>query len=463
MGARTQTTIDVLEASRSSIAVPTARAIVVGTAGEGPGNTPTLIRGMADYRATFGQRTGGADMFDALQQAFACGLAEAIVVRGVGASAVAAEGDIDTLTVTARYVGAAANAWEAELALPAGQKPVFTLTGPGVSERFTAATAEDLVEVVNANSRKVVLSGEPGDAGTVTLSGGNAADGSVTAAGMLALTEGMGAGMCVLTPGRNGATTWQAVAEHCALTGRLGLLTMQASSTKDSAATAAATIAAYTGAERVNLLWPRLTLDDGTSAELSGVAAGLRAAAHAAYGPHRSLIPVTSGAIPFGRPEFETSDDEFKDLDAAGVSVVRTVGGRTRFYGWKSTKGLGGNPNLDGAQHADTVNAIQAWCDALGENFAGEGLDGRGIALEDLAGAVEGRLQQLANIGALYARVVDGEQIDPGFIVDVGPNVNSPDDLAAGQVHVRIGVRLSPVAEFTFFSISVADAATALV
>jgi len=463
MGARTQTSIDVLEASRSSVAVPTARAVVVGTAGEGPGNTPTLIRGMAEYRATFGQRTGGADMFDALQQAFATGLAEAWVVRGVGASAVNADGDIDTLTVTARHPGAAANSWEATLSLPAGQKPVFTLAGPGVTERFTAATVEELVAAVNANSRKVTLSGEAGDAGTVTLSGGTAADGSVTAAGMLALTEGLGAGMCALTPGRNGTTTWQAVAEHCAATGRQGLLTLAAGSTKDSAVTASTTIAGYTGADRVNVLWPRLILDDGSSAELAGVAAGLRAAAHAAYGPHRSLIPVDSGTIGFGRPEFELSDADWKDLDAAGVSAVRTVGGRTRFYGWKLVKGLGGNPNLDGAQHADTVNAIQADCDRIGETYAGIGLDGRGISLEYLAGAVEGALQLHADRGALYARVVDGVLVDPGFIVDVGPNVNTAEDIAAGQVRVRVGVRLSPIAEFMFFSIAVADAATALV
>jgi hypothetical protein len=100
MGARTSFSIDVLEASQTSSAVPTGRAIVVGTAGEGPGNTPTLIRGMAEYRAVFGQRAGGADMHDALQQAFACGLAEAWVVRGVGSSAASASGVIDDLTVT---------------------------------------------------------------------------------------------------------------------------------------------------------------------------------------------------------------------------------------------------------------------------------------------------------------------------------------------------------------------------
>lgn len=463
MGARTSFSIDVLEASQTSSAVPTGRAIVVGTAGEGPGNTPTLIRGMAEYRSVFGQRAGGADMHDALQQAFACGLAEAWVVRGTGTSAAAATGDIDDLTITAKYPGSAANAWVATLTLPSGQKPVFTLAGPGVSERFTAATGAELFAAINANSAKVRVTGAVGDAGTVTLSGGTASDGAVTAAGMLATTLGLGSGMCVLAPGRSTSTTWQAIAEHCDATGRVGLLTLPAASSKDSALTANGTVAAYTGADKCTILWPRLILDDGTAAELAGAAAGRRAAAHSAYGPQRSLITVDSGAIPIGRPEYEILDTDWAELDAAGVSVVRTVAGRTAFYSWKLVRGLGGNTNLDGVQHADTVNAIQAACDALNESFRGSNLDGRGLAIAQLAGAIEGMLSTRAAAGALYARVVDGVVVDPGYIVQAGPSVNTPEDIAAGNVTVKVGLRLSPIAEFTFFSISVADAATALV
>lgn len=463
MGARTSFSIDVLEASQTSSAVPTGRAIVVGTAGEGPGNTPTLIRGMAEYRAVFGQRAGGADMHDALQQAFACGLAEAWVVRGVGSSAASASGVIDDLTVTARYPGSAANAWVATLALPSGQKPVFTLAGPGVSERFTAATGAELFAAINANSSKVRVTGAVGDAGTVTLSGGTASDGSVTAAGMLATTLGLGSGMCVLAPGRSTSATWQAIAEHCDATGRIGLLTLPAGSTKDSALTANGTVAGYAGADRCTILWPRLVLDDGTAAELAGVAAGRRAAAHSAYGPQRSLITVYSGAIPIGTPEYELLDADWAELDAAGVSVARTVAGRTAFYSWKLVRGLGGNTNLDGVQHADTVNAVQAACDALNESFRGSNIDGRGLAIAQLAGAIEGMLSLRAAAGALYAWVVDGVVVDPGYVVQAGPSVNTPEDIAAGNITIKVGLRLSPIAEFTFFKIAVADAATALV
>ncbi len=462
MGARTSFSIDVLEASQtSSSAVPTGRAIVVGTAGEGPGNTPTLIRGMAEYRAVFGQRAGGADMHDALQQAFACGLAEAWVVRGVGSSAASASGVIDDLTVTARYPGSAANAWVATLALPSGQKPVFTLAGPGVSERFTAATGAELFAAINANSSKVRVTGAVGDAGTVTLSDGTASDGSVTAAGMLATTLGLGSGMCVLAPGRSTSATWQAIAEHCDATGRIGLLTLPAGSTKDSALTANGTVAGYAGADRCTILWPRLVLDDGTAAELAGVAAGRRAAAHSAYGPQRSLITVDSGAIPIGTPEYELLDADWAELDAAGVSVARTVAGRTAFYSWKLVRGLGGNTNLDGVQHADTVNAVQAACDALSEPFRGSNING--LAIAQLAGAIEGMLSLRAAAGALYAWVVDGVVVDPGYVVQTGPSVNTPEDIAAGNITIKVGLRLSPIAEFTFFPISVADAATALV
>jgi hypothetical protein len=382
----------------------------------------------------------------------------------VGTSAVAASGVIDDLTVTAKYVGAAANSWVATLTKASGQKPVFTLAGAGVSERFTAATDAELFAAINANSAKVRVTGSIGDAGTVTLSGGNASDGAVTAAGMLATTVGLGAGMCVLAPGRSTSTTWQAIAEHCDATGRVGLLTLPAASAKDSALTAAGSVAGYTGASRCTVVWPRLVLDDGTVAELAGAAAGRRAVAHSSYGPQRSLVAADSGRIPIGRPEFEVTDEEWRELDEAGVSVARTVAGRTSFYGWRLVRGLGGNTNLDGVQHADTLDAIQAECDRINEtSFRGVNLDGRGLRLEALAGVIEGMLSTFADKGALYARVVDGVLVDPGYIVDVGPSVNSPEDIAAGNITIKIGLRLSPIAEFTYYSISVADAATALV
>ena len=462
MGARTSTVIDVLQASTSSVAVPTGRAFIVGTTGEGPGNTPTLVRGLAQYRDVFGQRAGGADMYDAVQQAFAVGLAEAYIVRGVGASAVNASGDIDDLTVTAKYPGAAANVWVATLTKPAGQKMVFTLAGPGVNERFTAATGADLIATINANSRKITVSGAVGDAGNVTLASGNAADGAVTVEAMLATTLGLGTG-AVLAPGRNGSTVWQHIANHCAATDRLGLLTLAAASAKDSAKTAAATVAAFTGAAKTVICWPRYLDADGVAQEWAAGAAGLRAKAHAAYGPARSLAAGDSGYLPLGVPEFTVTDEEWRELDEAGVSVLRTVAGRTRIYGWKLVAGVGANPNLDGAQHADLLNVIASRCNDAGEAFAGSGMDGRGVSLGYLAGQVEAILSGYAASGALYARIVDGAEVDPGWLVDVGPAVNSPEDIAAGRVKVRIGLRLSPIAEFVTFEISVADAATALV
>lgn len=458
MSARSKTTFDVQPASTGSTAPVTGRVVVVGTAGEGPGNTPTLIRGMAQYRQVFGQRTGGTDMHDALEQAFSFGLAEAVVVRGVGSTAVCADGDIDDLTVTALYPGAAANAWEATLSKPTGQVKLV-LEGPGVSETWVAATGTALIAAVNANSVKIRLSGSVGDAGTVTLTGGTAADGAVSVADMLALTTEFGEGLSVMTPGRQGDTVWQAVAEHCQATNRLGLLTMAAGSTADAALTARATIAAMDGGDATVLLWPRWDVD-GVKRELAGPVAGLRAKAHADYGPHRSLLAVTSGTLGYGRPEFDVSDDDFWPLDEAGVTVLRTVASRCRLYGWKLCAPLGGNINLDGAQQRDTLNAIQRGLNEVGENFAGEEFDGRGIHLEYMAGAASAVLQTFSQRGGLYPWFEDGVQTDPGWVLDAGPGVNSPEDIAAGRAEIAVGVRLSSIAEMTTWRIGVGDAAS---
>lgn len=458
MSARSKTTFDVQPASIGSTAPVTGRAVVVGTAGEGPGNTPTLVRGMAQYRQVFGQRTGGVDMHDALEQAFSFGLAEAVVVRGVGSTAVCADGDIDDLTVTALYPGAAANAWTATLSKPTGQVKLV-VDGPGVSETWVAATGAALIASVNANSPKVRLSGAVGDAGAVTLTGGTAADGSVSVADMLALTTDFGEGLAVLTPGRHTEAVWEAVAAHCQATDRLGLLTMAAASTKDAALTARATISAMDGADATVLLWPRWDVD-GVKVALDGPVAGLRAKAHADHGPHRSLLAVSSGSLGYGRPEFDVTDEDFWALDEAGVSVLRTVASRCRIYGWKLCRPLGDNPNLDGGQHRDTLNAIVRGLNEVGERSSGEDFDGRGLHLEAVAGAASAVLQTFTERGGIYPWIVDGVQTDPGWVIDAGPGVNSPEDIASGHVQIAVGVRLSSIFEMTTFRIGVGDAAS---
>lgn len=466
MSARVTSSIQILDASSSNAPVDTGRLIVAGTAGDGPVSEPTLIRGMAEYRATFGLRTGGTDLYDCLRLAFANGLAEAVVVRAAGPAAKAATKAVAGLTVTAIYPGAVANGWHVKVESPAGGKPKLILTGPGISERFTGADVAELVAIVNDQSAHITVTGTTitGTGAEADLAGGTGDDANADlTAALETVSADYGVGAVAL-PGKafsdtlGTATVAEVLCEHANTHSRLALLSMPAKSTAAAAKTAAKTVSALTGADRAVLLFPRLVSADGTVAELVGVAAGLRARAHALYGPHRSLISKLSGTTPSGVPESEVADDVWQDLDEAGVSVLRTVGGLSRIYGWRLVKPLGGNVNLHGAQHADMLNAIRAYAQEVAENFIGRDIDGRGLLLEQFGSELRAMMNDFATRGGVYARVVDGKTLDPGWIVDVGPSVNTIREVAAGHLKAQIGVRLSPVAEFIHISITAADA-----
>lgn len=460
MNARVETTIEVLAASAASTATRTGRLLAVGTASTGPQNTPTLVRGMAEFRSLFGGRTGAEALYDCLQQAFATGLAEAVVVRGTGAAAVKADADLDTATVTAIYAGAAANSWTAAITLPAGGKPTFTLTGPGFTETYSAADKPGLIAAVNSGSSRVRITGTIGTADSEQLAGGTGNEAGVDYTQLLGLLGAdWGAGVSVIVPGKHHADVGEALAQHAKEFNRLALITLPVGTAFPAAQTAAAEVAAE-GSGRAVVLWPSLQTVDGV-VNWAGAAAGLRARAHALVGPQQSLIAAAFGTLQFGSPEFTVSDADWRALDNAGVSVLRTIGGATRVAGWKLTDPIGGNTNLDGAQHADIVNAVQAACQQVADSFIGATTDARGVSLQVFASQLKAVCAGFAAAGALTGLVDDaGNELDPGYVVDTGPGVNAPADVAAGRIAARVSVRLPATAEFIRLTVSVGDLAT---
>jgi len=277
-------------------------------------------------------------------------------------------------------------------------------------------------------------------------------------------TADLGPGVVAIA-GVASSTAAAFLGEHCAATNRLGLIAGPAAQTAANAVTAVSTAAGEDGAENLVYVWPWVTIpgvDDPVSP--IGFAAGVRARAHAsAQGPAQSPLFVDYGTSRFvNGVETAVTDAEWATLNTGKVSTIRVVGGKLRMYGWKAIVNPEGDTagNLAGGEKRDLINAIIWDASQVAENYVGRVVDGRGVALGSFSGDLTGVCARYAASGALFAKLDDnGQPLDGGYVVNVGPEVNPLADLAAGELKAEIGVRLSPTAEFVTITIAATDAA----
>lgn len=266
--------------------------------------------------------------------------------------------------------------------------------------------------------------------------------------------------------GKAHAAVGAALTAHAAANNRIALLSSSATTVTD-VTTDAALAAGLENASAGLLVWPKVNIPTQTgpvAVDPIGFAAGVRARAHAALGPWQSPIRDLYGTAHLAlSPAVETTDAEWAALNTAKVSVIRTVAGKVRMYGWKSLAAPGGVDTLIGGQFRDLTDAIAYECGVLAERYVGRVVDGRGVTLAEFSGQIKGILDRYAKAGALFAKLDDqGAEIDPGYVVDAGAAVNSPSSLATGLLKADVAVRLSPTAEFVTISIVAGDAAASL-
>lgn len=431
---------------------PSGRGLILGQTGKGP-VAARIVRGLGEYERVFGSRTGGAAMYDAALLAFASGISELVVQRATGPAPVNAAVVLDAkITVTAKDPGAFANAWKA--AYDAASK-TLTITGDTV-EAFIGATVGELVAAAAASTQvNVAVTALPlTNVAETALSGGtDDFDNVVWATELGRLSVDFGPGV-VWVPGVAHTASAAALAAHCATTGRIALVTAAAGSTKAQLKAAAATVSAVDGAERLVLVGPWVR-QAGRVVDPCGFAAGLRAMAHV----------INAGENPRGEefakrvfdvaPEVEFNSADWAELDAAGVSVIRTVYGVVRLFSWQTAKAMGGNANLKGAQRRDLVNAVR---------FGGErilaGWDGKPATSANMA-QIAGQLEAFIRGFADYLNprlAADGSLIDPGFRVEVSTGIAPADNV----ISARIALRLAESIDEVIFTIAVGDAGSAI-
>lgn len=464
---------------------PASTYFAVGLADRGPTDVATLVTSFAQFQTLFGARVSYGALWDSLKCFFEEGGTRAYVTRVVGPAATTGTltgGLMDrqteaeaTLNVSARSAGA----WSSQITLKVSDGPTAAtyrlqvyvggtlvhdwanLSSP--QEAVSRSSGSPYIRITDAGSVGVAPENNPVATAIVTLAAGTDDRASVTSAHhVTALTlfnRELGDGAVAIPSG--GTAVHAGLIAHADANNRLALLSGARSSDKATLTGVAVAL----DAKRAGLFAPWVRVPDefqGTRAiSPEGYVAGARARAHAT-GPWRAAAGQISRSRYVVAPDqvFGTTDSE--DLDDNKVNVIRTVGGATVIYGWKSL--AADRENWEYLTGADTVNRVVTEIYRQTEPYVFGVIDSRGHLLAQLQGTLEGIVKPMADAGGLYAREDPTDRtivLDPGYRVRVS-ELNDVSTAARNTVLAEVGIRVSATAADVLLTVTKAAVTAAL-
>ena len=462
--------VSIRTATRSGPATPavpeSGRYFVVGQFERGRTDVPVLVRSLAELEVKFGGRVPYGSAYDDLRTYFEEGGAEAYVTRVVGPAAT-----VGTLTLmdgagvpaeTLRIDANGAGAWSTgvTVTVEAGSLPDtvrITVDGPLAYDTEVydnLASSADAAAAINARSAYVTatdLGGAiPAVLAATALSAGADDRAAITATMMSDALDRFGTELgtgAVAVPGYAHGLVGDALIAHAAATRRLALL---APAVGTSIADVDAAADAHSDAEVGEFAglfypWVQSPTSGGATKLVSpeGYVAAMRARAHGEAGPWRAPAGELAVARFVTGVETELTRAEGDRLDEAHVSAIRTIAGTVRLYGWRSLSTDEDNYAL--LTGRDVLNTVAVEAERRLERFVFQPIDSSGRLLASVAAELVGIVDPYRAAGGLYARVVDGEQLDPGYSVDVGPTVNTDAVLRNNSIAAVLALRVSPV------------------
>ena len=459
---------------------------VTGQTVQGPTGVAIPITSMTDYANFLGARSGTYSLlFDALDEFFRDGGTLAYVSRvpfSTGAP-VAATIVLGGVTLTAAGVGAWGNTLA--VAVSTGLTPagvtiagtvVLTITLGGVAivppspNLYTTADAAAWAGAiskwllpVNVTVTSTVMPTVAASAPFATGADGTASvEGDWTTA-LTTFTNLYGVGQ-VSAPGHTTAVGYVAINAHAQAFNRVGLLDVTDGPTATTLISYATTfqtavVAAGQDPSYSALFGPWITLPGisnatpGSSSPVptrtcapSALAAATMAKSDRTNNtnvPAAGLNGLSTYAINVTQ-NFIDSDRGL--LNSAGVNVVRNRLNSIMVYGFRS---LAIDPNWVYLNNVRFRMQMQSDFGNIAQSFVFQEIDGQGHVFSTLAGAIAGQCQTYFIAGALY-----GVNPQNAYLVNTGPQVNTPATIAASQINAQVSVRMSPIGEFVPINVS---------
>ena len=447
---------------------PASSFFVVGTALRGPIDETVQINGIADFESYFGGYDANFTLHSHVQTFFEEGGSRAYVARAVGASATAgtktlqASGPTPALTLTAKSPGA----WS-------GDVDVVVTAGPGggfVTKIYVEdllkyssgelATVGALATSINAhpiasiyvsatallpNSALIpaaisaLSTGSNGSAPTVTD--------LVTALNLFGSEYGAGA---VALPGQFSTAAYDGLLAHAVTNNRIALLGFNPAFDYEDAISAAADYSDVANAEYLAFYFPHVKIPGAAGSTLTispeAYVAAKRSLALNQIGPWQAGAGVISKAD-FVTGVASSVDKTTSDaLDEGRVNAIRMIQGSVRVYGARSASS--DEVNWRWIMYRDFMNHIVVEAERVLEDLVFSTIDGRNTVFGRTEARLVGLLDPFSTAGGLYAAFdADGNQIDPGYSVEVSEALNPVSSLATGVIKAKVGVRPSSVGD----------------
>lgn len=440
------------EAIPSGAPTNTGRLFAVGITERGPVE-PTAVSGLGAYRRLFGGPKPYDTLATALEAFFAAseGAGDVVVARVVGPAAANSEvtvndGTLDTITFEAVWPG---DAGDDITVIVATDGTGFQLTvefDDEIVERWRELDdVDDAVQTLQA-SRWIRATNEAASAldpanGSYSLTGGDDDRDNIVDAQWEAALDGIsvehGPGQ-VVAPGRTSTAGRTQLVDHAEATNRIAFVDADEGEGKAGLNGVAAAV----DSRQAALFGPWLQFTVGgriRNVPASVVAAGICAridddAPTAHTGPDVGRSALSS--------RFVNVDVVFEDLDAGelnanGVNLFRTVRGAVLLRGFRS---LSTRPEWEQLNQPRYIMSASARLSSISDAYVFRAMTRAVIADygADLAAELLGDYQD----GALF-----GDTPEDAFNVDVGVDVNPPEQLEQGILRARVEVSPAPLAE----------------
>lgn len=453
-------------APASGNATATDKWFLVALAHEGAVGTAHEIHSLAGLEGALGERQSYSKLHDETETYLREGGLTEYVSRIVGPSAVPSShaftgaGSAAAITVKAKAPGAGGDDIKVAIVAGSGGKYLIEVTGAGVETSPELADNDEAVAWgATAQYVTVVKDGTavPSAVTATSLSGGDDDRENITetelAKALTAFVRSLGVGQVTVSKSvvdiiADDTAVGETVLAHCAEYNRVAVLaghgTVAEMKTDAEALNADgnASFGAYFGPD---VPIPARVAGAPRIVNMAAAEAGVIARCDRVFGPGAA---AAGDELPLryvvGFPEFTDADREL--LLRVGVNLPKFEGGLRQNYGYRS---LSTDPNWVQFNYARLRMAITADLDDAARHFTFKSLDGKGHTLLKFKDALTGVLARYYTQDSLY-----GEIASEAFVVDVGPSVNTPETMAAGELHALVGVRFSPHAEVVYINVA---------
>lgn len=442
----------------------------------GPVDRAVTCTSFQQWTDTFGGRIASSNSYDCAETFFREGGSRLVCARYVGPAAAIAKFDLlnasaaATLRVSAKSPGAWGNNLTVEVQAGVGggtfvlvirESGQVVETSPDLADEAAAAVWSTGSKYVDCSD--LVGTGDPAVIAATALAGGADDIASITdtqrQAALDLFTKGMGPGQVVL-PGDTRTAAHTMLHTHAAAKNRVAIADQPDTATVATITGAVATQRALATPESIALFGPPLVAPGvaaGTTREIpaSVVAAAKMAANDTRWGhPNEPAALDRSTCTWILGVKRGFTEGDYDTLRTAGANMLRVTDGAVQIDGYRTCADpITGVLNLQ-LSNVRLDMLIREQGRQIAQRYAMRQIDGKGLLAAAYAGELAATLEKLRQKGAIFElRDAAGNQVDPGYVVDAGPTVNTPATAQAGELRAVVGVRRSPFAETVYLTI----------